>query len=92
MPLYRRTPKRGFKPISRQKWSVVNVGDLGRVDGDEVDPEVLLANGLIRTQKHPVKILARGDAERAMTIRAHAFSDAARQKIEAAGGTAAVIE
>ena len=92
MPLYRRLPKRGFKPISRQQWSVVNLGDLARVDGDEVDPEVLRANGLIRTLKHPVKILARGETERALTIRAHAFSETARQKIEAAGGTAAVIE
>jgi len=92
MPLYRRTPKRGFKPLRKQVWSVVNLGDLGRVDGDDVDPEVLRANGLIRTLEHPVKILARGEAERAMTIRAHAFSEAARKKIEAAGGTAAVIE
>lgn len=92
MPLHRRTPKRGFKPHRRQQWSVVNLCDLGRVEGDDVDPEVLRANGLIRTLKHPVKILARGDAERAMTVRAHAFSAAAREKIEAAGGTAAVIE
>jgi len=92
MPLYSRTPKRGFKPINRQEWSVVNLGDLGRVDGHDMDPEVLRANGLIRTLKHPVKILARGEAERPMTIRAHAFSEAARQKIEAAGGTATASE
>jgi large subunit ribosomal protein L15 len=92
MPLYRRTPKRGFKNPSRKEWSVVNLDDLGRVEGTDVDPDTLRASGLISTLKHPVKVLARGDADRAMTVRAHAFSAAAREKIEAAGGTAQVIE
>jgi large subunit ribosomal protein L15 len=91
MPLYRRTPKRGFKPHQRTRWSVVNLGDLDRVEASDIDPEVMRANGLIGTLKHPVKILARGDAGRALTIRAHAFSAAAREKIESAGGTAQVI-
>ena len=92
MPLYRRTPKRGFKNPNRKEWSVVNLDDLGRVEGTDVDPDTLRASGLISTLKHPVKVLARGDADRAMTVRAHAFSAAAREKIEAAGGTAQVIE
>lgn len=92
MPLYRRTPKRGFKNPGRKEWSVVNLGDLERVDGNDVNPEVLRAHGLIRTMKHPVKVLARGEVSRAVTIHAHAFSAAAREKIEAAGGTAQVIE
>ncbi len=92
MPLYRRTPKRGFNPHARVEWSIVNLSDLARVEADEIDPRVLRENGLIRTLAKPVKVLARGDVPRAVTIRAHAFSAAARQKIEAAGGTAQVIE
>ena len=92
MPLYRRTPKRGFKPLRKVEWSVVNLSALARVDGDEIDLDVLAANGLIRGGKRPVKILGRGDIDRAIHISAHAFSASAREKIEAAGGTAKVIE
>jgi len=92
MPLHRRTPKRGFTPHRRQAWSIVNLGDLERVDGKEIDPDSLRAHGLISTVARPVKVLARGDAPAGLTVRAHAFSAAAREKIEAAGGTAQVIE
>ncbi len=92
MPLYRRTPKRGFTPRARVEWSIVNLGDLSRVEAAEVDPEVLRRHGLIRTLAKPVKILARGEIDRPLTVRAHAFSAAARGKIEAAGGVAQLIE
>jgi len=92
MPLYRRTPKRGFKPINRTEWNVVNLSSLGRVDVSEIDLDVLETNGLIRRGARPVKILGRGDVDRAVTVSAHAFSASARKKIEAAGGTAKVIE
>ena len=92
MPLYRRTPKRGFTSINRTEWSIVNLADLERIDGDAVDPEILRAHGLIRTLAHPVKILARGEAGRPYKVAAHAFSAAARAKIEAAGGSVQVIE
>ncbi|MGH7539794.1 MAG: 50S ribosomal protein L15 [Gemmatimonadota bacterium] len=92
MPLHRRTPKRGFTPRTRTEFSIVNLGDLQRVEGSEVDPEILRAHGLVRSAGHPVKILADGDLSRPLTVRAHAFSAAARQKIEAAGGTAELIE
>ncbi len=92
MPLYRRTPKRGFKPLNRTEWSVVNLSSLGRVDGAIIDLAALEANGLIRQGARPVKILGRGDIDRAVTVSAHAFSASAREKIEAAGGTAKVIE
>jgi large subunit ribosomal protein L15 len=92
MPLYRRTPKRGFKNPGRTEWSVVNLADLDRIDGNNADPDVLHAHGLISSMTHPVKVLARGEIARAMTIQAHGFSAAAREKIEAAGGTAQVIE
>lgn len=92
MPLHRRTPKRGFHPPNRTEWSVVNLGDLERVEGADVDPEILREHGLIRSSRKPVKILARGEVDRPLTIRAHAFSATAREKIEAAGGSAHVIE
>lgn len=92
MPLHRRTPKRGFNNPGRQQWSIVNLGDLERVSADEIDPQVLRQHGLIGTLRHPVKILARGEPGRALTVRAHAFSASAREKIEAAGGSAQVIE
>lgn len=92
MPLYRRTPKRGFKNPTRKQWSIVNLGDLGRLGGADVNPETLYEHGLISTLKYPVKVLARGDAEGAFTVTAHAFSATAREKIETAGGTVQVIE
>ncbi len=70
----------------------VNVADLeARFEaGDEVTPETLRAAGLAK-RRHPVKILARGELTKKLTVRAHAFSGAAREKIEQAGGTAEVI-
>ncbi len=92
MPLYRRTPKRGFKPHQRTEWHIVNLSDLERVEGSGIDPETLRASGVIRSTGGPVKILGRGDVSRAIDVQAHAFSASAREKIEAAGGTARVIE
>ena len=92
MPLYRRTPKRGFKPYRRTEWHIVNLSDLDRVEENGIDPETLHASGVIRGTDRPVKILGRGDVQRAVDVRAHAFSASAREKIEAAGGTAQVIE
>jgi hypothetical protein len=71
----------------------VNVGALaGHFEaGAEVTPEALLAARVLRTLKHPVKILGNGELEVALTIHAHKFSASARQKIEAAGGTVVVI-
>lgn len=92
MPLYRRVPKRGFTSRNRREYRIVNVGDLAVLQEDAVDPEVLVARGLIRASGGPVKVLGDGELERAVTVRAHAFSEAARQKIEEAGGKAERIE
>ena len=92
MPLHRRTPKRGFNPYRRKVWSIVNLADLDRLEGVDIDPDTLFASGLIRGVSNPVKILGQGDVDRPVTVRAHAFSVTAREKIEAAGGTAQVIE
>ena len=92
MPLQRRVPKlKGFKNPNRVEFAVVNVETLAKVfDGGEVDPAALYQHGLVRKGR-PVKILARGELETALTVRAHAFSEAARAKIERAGGRAEVI-
>jgi len=92
MPLVRRLPKRGFKNPNRVPWQTVNVAALNRFDaGAEVTPAELLQAGLIRANRGGVKILGTGDVEKKLTVRADAFSAAARTKIEAAGGSAVEI-
>ena len=86
MPLVRRVPKRGFTNIFRVEYAVINVGDLAQGStGSEVTPESLAADGLVRRGK-PLKVLGDGEIDRAIQVRAHAFSASARAKIEAAGG------
>lgn len=92
MPLHRRTPKRGFRSRDRTEYRIVNLRDLGEIEESEVTPDLLRARGLIGSGRNPVKVLGDGDVERALTVRAHAFSDSARRKIEEAGGTVEVIE
>jgi large subunit ribosomal protein L15 len=90
MPLQRRIPKRGFTPLSRTVYQTVNVRDLDRLEAGEVTPEVLKAGRLIRSVKKPVKILGMGKTEKSFKVTAHAFSETARSKIEAAGGSVTV--
>lgn len=93
MPIQRRLPKRGFNNARFAKvYSIVNVSDLARFEaGSVVTPEVLLESGLIRQIRDGVKILGDGELTTALTVQAHAFSKAAVEKIEAAGGKAEVI-
>jgi large subunit ribosomal protein L15 len=89
MPLQRRLPKRGFTNIFKVYYQVVNVADLGEFEaGTVVTPELLKARGKIKSMRRPVKILGEGDLATSLTIQADKFSQAARQKIVAAGGTA----
>jgi len=102
MPLYMRTGKlRGphmkkSMPMGpfRTQTEIVNVGDVAAKfpAGAEVTPELLVESGLLSRVRHPVKVLGEGEVGHALTIRAHAFSASAKAKIEAAGGTAHVIE
>ena len=102
MPLYMRTGKlRGphmkkSMPMGpfRTQTEIANVGTIAEKfpAGTEVPPELLVQSGLLSRVRHPVKILGEGDIGHALTIHAHAFSASARTKIEAAGGTAVVIE
>ena len=91
MPLQRRIPKRGFTPLSRTVYQTVNVRDLDRLEAGEVNPEILKASRLVRSSKKPVKILGMGEVEKAYNVTAHAFSETARAKIEAAGGSVTVV-
>jgi large subunit ribosomal protein L15 len=93
MPLYRKLPHRGFNNYNhRVEIAVVNVGELASLDGsiDEVNAQVLAANGLIRAGETSVKILGDGELSRALKVTAAKFSEAAKAKIEKAGGQAIV--
>jgi large subunit ribosomal protein L15 len=89
LPLIRRLPrKRGFTNIFRIDYSLVNLDKLNRFDsGSEVTPEKLLAAGMVKSLRHPIKILAVGDISHPLSVKANRFSAAAKAKIEAAGGT-----
>jgi large subunit ribosomal protein L15 len=91
-PLSMRLPKLGgFKNPNKEEFAIVNLTVLADFEaGAEVTPESLRDRGLIR-HRGRVKVLAEGDLDKALTVRAHAFSGSARTKIEAAGGTAEVI-
>ncbi|MBC7343414.1 MAG: 50S ribosomal protein L15 [Clostridia bacterium] len=92
MPLVRRIPKRGFKNVNRKVMTVVNLDRLnGFADGTQVTPELLVESGIIKEIRDGVKILGQGDLKRSLVVRAHAFSESAAKKIEAAGGRAEVV-
>lgn len=92
MPLQRRVPKRGFTNRFKKEIVIVNVAQLNRFDNNSlVTPETLLEAGVIKKLGDGVKILAKGELEKALTVRANAISQAAAAKIEAAGGKAEVI-
>jgi len=92
MPLQRRLPKFGFNNPFRKEFVPVNLKDLNRFEaGTIVDPEALKKAGLVKKELTGVKILALGELDRALTVRAQRFSGAAKEKIERAGGKAEVI-
>jgi large subunit ribosomal protein L15 len=91
-PLSMRIPKLpGFNNPNKEEFAIVNLAALDVFDkGAEVTPEELRGRGLIR-HRGRVKVLAQGDLDKALTVKAHAFSKAAKEKIEAAGGTVEII-
>src|ERR1043166_839211 len=93
MPLHRRVPKRGFHNPFRVEYEVVNLDTLAlKFDaGAVVTPDLLRERGLIAGGNRPVKILARGEVGKALTVRAHKFSGKAAEKIQAAGGNPEAI-
>jgi large subunit ribosomal protein L15 len=98
MPLQRRLPRlkgeaRGRHTVARPvEYAPVNISDLEGVSGDTIGPDELRAAGLVRKKAKLVKILGNGEVGRAVTVRAHAFSETAKSKIEAGGGSVEVLE
>jgi large subunit ribosomal protein L15 len=101
MPLYMRVPKFGFRNIFRRQYATINIGQLNCFEADvEVNPDVLVESGLVSLPKAGerhfgaivgIKILGNGELDRALVVKAHAFSEGAKAKIEAAGGKAEVV-
>lgn len=93
MPLQRRVPKRGFVNIFGMEFSIVNVSALDQSfeDGAVVDIDALIEKGLVKKVLDGVKILGNGEISKKLTVQVNAYSEAAKQKIEAAGGKAEVI-
>ena len=93
MPLHRRVPKRGFHNHFRVEYEVVNLDVLAeKFDaGALVTPELLRQQGLVGGSMRPIKVLARGEIGKALTVRAHGFSGKAAEKIAAAGGTTELV-
>jgi large subunit ribosomal protein L15 len=95
MPLYRRLPKRGFLPYGgKVELALVNVKDLAArfPAGSVVDPDALVAKGLIKKSgRRAVKVLADGDIRHALVVKTHKISEAAREKLVAAGGQVEVL-
>ncbi|MFN0099686.1 MAG: 50S ribosomal protein L15 [Gemmatimonadaceae bacterium] len=87
MPLTRRVPKRGFTNPFREEAQVVGLDDFALVSGKEITMETLVAAGLAKMTKGPVKVLANGEIARAVTVRGLKVSASAREKIVAAGGS-----
>ena len=79
---------RGFTNMFRQRFQEVNVGQLTRFpEGAQVTPESLVQRGVVKHTRIPVKVLGKGELDRSLTVSAHKFSQSARQKIQAVGGT-----
>ena len=93
MPLYRRLPKRGFTNRNRKEFIGINVSTLDKrfEDGAVVDVQALLDMKIIKNTLDGVKILGNGEINKKLTVKVNAYSEAAKQKIEAAGGTCEVL-
>jgi large subunit ribosomal protein L15 len=93
MPLHRRIPKRGFHNGFRREYAVVNLDTLAECfdAGTVITPELLRERVLVHGAKAPIKVLARGDISKKLTVKAHKFSGKAAEKIAAAGGATEVI-
>jgi large subunit ribosomal protein L15 len=93
MPLHRRLPKRGFSSPFPKEYAVVNLGDLNEfAAGETVTPEALTGRGIVRALRGGLKVLGDGELKVALTVRAHAFSKSAQEKIARAGGKAEILQ
>lgn len=92
MPLQRRVPKRGFNNVFKKFYSIVNITDLERLQGDgEIGPEQMIRAGLVGKLRDGIKLLGEGEISRPVAIHVHKASAAAIKKVEAAGGRVELI-
>ncbi len=93
LPLFRRLPKRGFSNARfKREYAVINLSDLNRFnDGDVVTPELLKEMGIVKKELCGIKVLGNGTLEKKVTVKAHKFSESAKEKIETSGGKVEVI-
>ncbi|WP_261806499.1 50S ribosomal protein L15 [Lapidilactobacillus luobeiensis] len=92
MPLFRRMPKRGFKNINRKEYAIINLNDLNGFDeGTEVTTELLLKSGVIKKELAGVKLLATGELTKKLSVKVAKYSAAAKEAVEAAGGSIEVL-
>jgi large subunit ribosomal protein L15 len=91
MPLQRRVPKFGFRPVNRVEYKAVNIGKLQEIAETEkiskITPDVLVKTGIVSSKKHLIKILGKGSLTAKLEVEAHAFSKSAEEAIKSAGGT-----
>lgn len=88
MPMQRRLPKRGFLPLTRKEFVVINISQLEDFEaGSTVDPAAIVSRGLVSNIRDGIKILAKGTITKSLTVKAHKFSAAAKEQIIAAGGS-----
>lgn len=94
MPIYRRTPKRGFSnAVFRKDYAIINLCDLNRFEeGTEVTPELLVAAGVIKKVLAGIKVLGNGELDRKVSVKAHKVSASAKAAIEAKGGSVEILE
>lgn len=91
-PLFQTLPKRGFTNYNRKEYAIVNLDTLNRFDeGTEITPELLVETGIVKNEKSGIKVLAKGNVDRKLAVKAHKLSNAAKEAIEAAGGSVEVI-
>ena len=91
-PLYRRLPKRGFNQAAfRKEYAIVNLETLTHLKETEIFPELLAAKGIVNKHKDRIKILGNGNIKKSLIVKAHSFSESAKEKITKAGGQAILI-
>ena len=93
LPIYRKLHKRGFNNLFAKEYAIINLDRLNEFfeDGETVDLEALMNTGLVRKELCGLKVLGQGELTKKLTVKASVFSKSAKEKIEAAGGTAEVV-
>jgi large subunit ribosomal protein L15 len=91
MPLQRRLPKRGFTNIFQKKFAIVNIATLNNLEETTITPEYLLKEGVIKKLHDGIKVLGNGEITRPVTVKAHAFSASAKEKITKAKGSVELV-